>query len=256
MYAYDQDDDLARAINNTLATAQEIKRSPARRETAIKRLKQYFTTLPDSVVRDLHALATHRHNPTPATRAAIWSELQGTIPLTAEGAELVLSTIVLDDPTHYVPRGNYGREFREMDREVRKAYETYKTAKAHLDVGDNHRVYYNSGLNALKQIFRIENRVHHRAEQDATGEYYRELKKSPLWGVLQMLNVREMVTDFEMRYKKSDELTSRITDITNIYKEIDDTPRRGRSNARRSAPIPATDRITTKFATITGIRFR
>lgn len=149
-----------------------------------------------------------------------------------------------------------------MEQEVRQAYKTYTKAKAHLDVGDNYRIYYNSGLNALKQIFRIETRVHYRAEQDTTGEYLRDLKRTKLLGLLEMLNVRELVPDFKMRYKKSDDLTSSITDVTKVYREIDDTPRQGRTKARRVKPKkaePSLDRvtaITTQFKKITGIRLR
>lgn len=254
--------DLNDAIKATLMTARKIKQSPSDRDELVEQLTQYLWSRPGPIRDDLHLLATHRLNPTPATRAAVRDDLRGTIPLDADAAALVVSIIApiggLDD----IPRGKHGREFRQMEQEVRQAYKAYTKAKAHLDVGDNYRVYYNSGLNALKQIFRIENRVHYYAEQDATGEYLRELKTSSLWGMLQALNVRELVPDFQMRYKKSDELTSSITDVTKVYREIDDTPRRGKTKARRTLPKkaePSLDRvtaITTQFKRITGIRLR
>lgn len=254
--------DLNNAINATLVTARKIKQSPSDRDELVEQLTQYLWSRPGPIRDDLHLLATHRLNPTPATRAAVRDDLRGTIPLDADAAALVVSIIApiggLDD----IPRGKHGREFRQMEQEVRQAYKAYTKAKAHLDVGDNYRIYYNSGLNALKQIFRIETRVHYRAEQDTTGEYLRDLKRTKLLGLLEMLNVRELVPDFKMRYKKSDDLTSSITDVTKVYREIDDTPRQGRTKARRVKPKkaePSLDRvtaITTQFKKITGIRLR
>jgi hypothetical protein len=61
---------------------------------------------------------------------------------------------------------------------------------------------------------------------------------------------------------KSDELTSSITDVTKVYREIDDTPRRGKTKARRTLPknarpnLDRTAAITTQFKRITGIRLR
>lgn len=254
--------DLNNAINATLVTARKIKQSPSDRDELVEQLTQYLWSRPEPIRDDLHLLATHRLKPTPATRAAVRDDLRGTIPLDADAAALVVSIIApiggLDD----IPRGKHGREFRQMEQEVRQAYKAYTKAKAHLDVGDNYRIYYNSGLNALKQIFRIETRVHYRAEQDTTGEYLRDLKRTKLMGLLEMLNVRELVPDFQMRYKKSDDLTSSITDVTKVYREIDDTPRQGRTKARRVKPKkaePSLDRvtaITTQFKKITGIRLR
>lgn len=254
--------DLNNAINATLVTARKIKQSPSDRDELVEQLTQYLWSRPGPIRDDLHLLATHRLNPTPATRAAVRDDLRGTVPLDADAAALVVSIIApiggLDD----IPRGKHGREFRQMEQEVRQAYKAYTKAKAHLDVGDNYRIYYNSGLNALKQIFRIETRVHYRAEQDTTGEYLRDLKRTKLLGLLEMLNVRELVPDFKMRYKKSDDLTSSITDVTKVYREIDDTPRQGRTKARRVKPKkaePSLDRvtaITTQFKKITGIRLR
>jgi len=254
--------DLNDAIKATLMTARKIKQSPSDRDELVEQLTQYLWSRPEPIRDDLHLLATHRLNPTPATRAAVRDDLRGTIPLDADAAALVVSIIApiggLDD----IPRGKHRREFRQMEQEVRQAYKAYTKAKAHLDVGDNYRVYYNSGLNALKQIFRIENRVHYYAEQDTTGEYLRDLKRTKLLGLLEMLNVRELVPDFKMRYKKSDDLTSSITDVTKVYREIDDTPRRGKTKARRTLPKKAgpnldrTAAITTQFKKITGIRLR
>ena len=254
--------DLNDAIKMTLVTARKIKQSPSDRDELVEQLTQYLWSRPGPIRDDLHLLATHRLNSTPATRAAVRDDLRGTIPLDADAAALVVSIIApiggLDD----IPRGKHGHEFRQMEQEVRQAYKAYTKAKAHLDVGDNYRIYYNSGLNALKQIFRIETRVHYRAEQDTTGEYLRDLKRTKLLGLLEMLNVRELVPDFKMRYKKSDDLTSSITDVTKVYREIDDTPRQGRTKARRVKPKkaePNMDRvtaITTQFKKITGIRLR